>query len=303
MPTRDRSLVLVPILVAGLTLTAAAQDAPDLPTTADRPGHRESAEQHDEAPPPEVETPPLPEGMTLDEVLERAASPPPAAWPDPVPDTRPYVFAFVEQLEWRFGADDAPDHLGWEAWGWAGGDINKLWWKHEGEAVFAGSDRGETETDLLYSRLVTPFWSVQAGAQYANEWHGGEYEDRVSAAVALQGLVPYKIELDASGYLSEDGDVTVELEAEYDVRITQRLVVQPRLEAGIAAQDIPERRLASGFTDVALDLRLRYELRRELAPYLGIRYDTLLGDTADLAEAASETTDNLRVLAGLRFAF
>lgn len=301
MRTCDHWLVLVPLLV-GLTLPVAAQDNPELPTTADRPNHAESAEEHDDAAPPDVEDPPVPEGMTLDELLDRAASPPPADWPDVVADDRPYLFTFVEQLEWRVAGDDVDNHLGWEAQGWYGGDLHKFWWKQEGEAVFSATDRGESETDLLYSRLFTPFWSMQAGVQYANEW-GDDYRDRFSGVIALQGLAPYKFEVDSSLYVSEDGDVTVELEAEYDLRITQRLVAQPRLETRVAAQDIPDRGLASGFTDVVLDLRLRYEIQRELAPYVGVRYDTLLGDTGDLADAAGEDTDHVRYLAGLRFAF
>lgn len=302
MGMRDSRLVLTALLVTALAFPAAAQEKPEPPSTADRPDHLESAEEHDDGTPQEIEDPSIPEGMTLEELLDRAASPPPADWPDVVPDDRSYLFTFIEQLEWRVAEDDADDHLGWEAQGWYGGDLHKLWWKQEGEAVFAGEDRGESETDLLYSRLFTPFWSVQAGIQYANEWGDDSY-DRWSGVIALQGLAPYKFEVDSSLYVSEDGDVTVELEAEYDLRITQRLVAQPRLGTRVAAQDIPDRGLASGFTDVTLDLRLRYEIRRELAPYLGVRYETLLGGTEDLAEEAGGDTGHVRFLAGLRFAF
>lgn len=303
MPTRNSRFALIVLLgwtISALPLAAQAETEP--PSTKDRPDHLESAQEQDGAPPAEVDDPSIPEGMTLDELLRRAASPPPADWPAVVPDDRRYLFTFVEQFEWRIAENDADDHLGWEAQGWFGGDRNKLWWKQEGEAVFAGRDRGESETDLLYSRLITPFWSLQTGVQYANEW-SDDYDDRWSGVIALQGLAPYKFEIDSSLYVSEDGDVTVELEAEYDLRITQRLVAQPRLETGVAAQDIANRALASGFTDVTLDLRLRYEIRREFAPYIGIRYGTLLGGTKDLAEAAGAETDHRRYLAGLRFAF
>src|SRR5690606_26054241 len=104
--------------------------------------------------------------------------------------------------------------------------FNKFWWKNEGEAVFDGRDEGETETDLLYSRLITPFWNFQVGAQYANEWGEESYKDRWSGVIALQGLAPYKFEIDNSLYISEHGDVTFAFEAEYDIRITQRLVLQ-----------------------------------------------------------------------------
>jgi copper resistance protein B len=116
-------------------------------------------------------------------------------------------------------------------------------------------------------------------------------------------LAPYKFELDNSLYVSEDGDVTFEFEGEYDIRVTQRLVLQPRAEFMLAAQDVPERRLAAGMTDATLDLRLRYEIKRELAPYLGVRYQFLVGETDNIAEAAGADTEHVYFLSGLRFAF
>jgi len=299
-----RSLIGLLIVVAALVLAPPvhAQETSDLPSTAERPGHLESAQDHADKTAPSVEPPPLPEGMTIDEVLEYSANPPPGHFPDPVPDDRTYVFTFIEQLEYRLADDGGTDHLGWEAQGWLGGDFHKFWWKSEGEAAFEGVDEGESETDLLYSRLVTPFWSFQAGLQYANEW-GGDYKDRWSAVVALQGLAPYKFELDSSLYLSEHGDLTLAAEGEYDLRITQRLVLQPRAALGLSAQDVPERGLGSGFTDVKVDLRLRYEFRREVAPYLLVRYTTTLGETRDIAEDAGADTGQWFCGAGLRFAF
>lgn len=308
-----RPLLLLAAL-AGAGSVAAAEPKPDgapegkedaPPTTTERPRHQESARRHATQPyrGGELEEPPLPRGLSLDEVLERANQPSPAGFPAPVPDDRVHVFTFFEQLEYRSGGGDSKDLLGWEAQGWVGGPVVRFWWKNEGEASFAGPDAGETETDLLYSRLVTPFWSVQGGVQHALEWEDGEEEHRWSAVFAVQGLAPYKVELDNSLYLSEDGDVTLEVEAEYDVRITQRLVFQPRAELGFAAQDVPERGLGSGLTDGSVDVRLRYEFWREFAPYVGLRYAFLAGETADLAEREGEDTEELSVLVGLRFAF
>jgi copper resistance protein B len=270
---------------------------------ADHSTHRQSARQHRSGPPPETETPPLPEGMTLDEVLDYSAGPPPAHFPDPVPDDRLYVFTFIEQFEYRAGGDDTPDHLGWKAQGWVGGDFNRFWWKNEGEAAFEGSDAGESETDLLYARLIDPFWNLQTGARYANAWHSGDYDDRLSAVLALQGMAPYKFEVDASLYISEYSDVTLEFEAEYDLGITQRVVLQPRVAMGFSAQDIPERNLGSGMTAANLDLRLRYEIKREFAPYLGIRYQFLVGETDNIAEAAGNDSEQFFFMGGMRLAF
>lgn len=275
-----------------------------MPTTSNRPDHQQSASQHEGSPPQEIETPPLPEGMTLDEVLDYSANPTPAYFPKTVPDDRIYVFTFLELFEYRFANDESADQLGWEAQGWIGNDDDKFWWKNEGEAVFEGADEAEMETDLLYARLITPFWYFQAGVQYASEWPAdGDYVDRWSAAIALQGLSPYKFELDNSLYLSEDGDVTFELEAERDVRITQRLVIQPRVTLGVSAQEISERDLGAGITDSSLELRLRYEIKREFAPYLGIRYRFLVGETDDIAVAVGMDTETLYYVAGARYAF
>lgn len=291
----------LPCLLGALLESAAlpAQSAGEQAASDEHEGHHHAAGgQHDPA-----DTPPLPEGMTLEEVLDYSAKPPPEHFPDPVPDDHAYTFTFVEQLEYRLADSDAADHLGWEAQGWTGGDVHRFWWKSEGEARFEGGDTGESETDFLYARLVSPFWNLQAGLQYANEWRASEYEDRWSAVVALQGLAPYRFEVDGSLYVSEDGDVTLVAEGEYDLRITQRLVLQPRAAIGLSAGDAPERRLGSGLTDVNLDLRLRYEIRRELAPYVLLRYESRLGETADIAEAAGEESGHWFYGAGIRFAF
>jgi copper resistance protein B len=280
-----------------------AQEKKETPLTSDRDGHQESAREHHGGSSSDMKTPPLPEGMSLDDVLVYAQNPPPDHFPVTLQDDRVYVFTFFEKLEYRIADDDTPDHIGWEAQGWVGKDFHKFWWKHEGEAVFEGPDNGETETDLLYSRLVTPFWNFQVGVQYANEWHTDDYEDRWSGVLAFQGLAPYKFELDNALYVSENGDVTFACEAEYDLRISQRLVLQPLAEMHFAAQDISERDLGAGITDVNLDLRLRYEIKREFAPYVGIRYRFLAGETADIAEKSGADTTQLFFMAGIRFAF
>ena len=148
-PRTWQMLVLAMLLAFGAP--AWAQDESDMPSTADRPMHGESAAAQDESAPPAPEIEPaIPAGMTLEEVFNFAESPPPRDFPQPLPDDKLYAFTLFEQLEYRVATDDeTADHLGWEAQGWIGGDFNKFWWKNEGEAVFEGSDEGETETDLL----------------------------------------------------------------------------------------------------------------------------------------------------------
>lgn len=251
----------------------------------------------------DLDSPPLPTGKTLDEVLDYAQGNPPSHFPPAVMDDDVYVFTLLEQLEYRIAGDSGSDEYGWETQGWVGTDFNKFWWKSEGEGVFEGMDEGETENDFLYSRLVSPFWNLQLGAQYANEWKSSSYEDRWSAVLAFQGLLPYKFELDNSIYLSEDADVTLSTEVEYNILLTQRLVLQPRAELGFAAQDVRERELGAGMTDANVDMRLRYDIKRGLAPYVGVRYRFLVGETKNIAEASAQETEQWSFLAGLRLAF
>jgi len=298
------NLVLALPMFLVLAVPAWGQEKEELPSTASRPGHGQSAAKNeDPMPPTEQITPAIPEGMTIEEVFDYAESPPPEDYPEAIHDDRLYVFTLFEKVEYRASGDNGTsDRFGWEAQGWVGGDVNKFWWKNEGEAVFDGHDEGETETDLLYSRLVTPFWNVQAGAQYANEWNEEEYDDRWSGVITLQGLAPYKFEIDNSLYISEEGDLTFEFEGEYDIRVTQRLVIQPLAGLSLAVQDIPERDLGAGLTDVNLDLRIRYEFKRELAPYIGVRHRFLVGETRGIARTRGEETEQYFIVAGLRFA-
>jgi copper resistance protein B len=301
MRTLEKGSALAIVLFA-LAMPSPVRAAEELPSTAARPDHAASADRHRDEPEDWPETPPLPDGMSLDDVLDRAARPPPDHYPDPVPDDDLHGFVLVEQLEYRVRSGDG-DQLGWEAQGWVGWDYDRLWVKSEGEAVFEGPDEGESETDVLYSRRITPFWSAQIGFQYANGWESGQYDDRWSGALALQGLAPGHVEVDLSMYVSDAADVTFELEAEYNLRITQRLVLQPRAELGFSAQDVPSRDLGSGMTDASLDLRLRYELEREIAPYVGARFRFLVGETADIAAAAGRDASPIFFVAGARLAF
>ena len=244
--------------------------------------------------------PSLPEGMTLDEVLDLSAQPSPFA--PPVSDNDIYTFILLEQIEYRLPEDGA-ERLGWEGQGWIGYDYDKLWWKTEGEYEFEGTDSGEAENDLLYSRLITPFWNLQFGVQYANTWGAGNESDTWSGVIALQGLAPGSFEVDTSLYLSENADVTLATELEYNIRITQRLILQPRMEFTLAAQDIPSQGIGAGLTSTNLDLRLQYEIERRFTPYIGVRYSFLSGETADMAAAMGNDREQLFLVAGLRWAF
>lgn len=200
----------------------------------------------------------------------------------------------VDRLEAGFG-DDAETYL-WDVQGWSGGDIHRFWWKAEGEGEFGG-DVEEAEVQALYSRAVSPFWDVQAGVRQDFRADG---EDTTHLVLGVQGLAPHWWEIDAAAFLSTDGDLTARVEAEYDQRITQRLILQPRIEVEASAGDIPELATGAGLTSIEAGLRLRYEIRREFAPYVGVEWSRAFGDTADSIEAAGGEAADTRFVVGLR---
>ena len=200
----------------------------------------------------------------------------------------------IDRLEATFG--DGNETWLWDVAGWTGGDINRFWWKSEGEGDFDGGLE-EAEVQALYGRAVTPFWDVQAGVRQDYRRHG---EDTTHLVLGVQGLAPHWWEVDAAAFLSAEGDLTARVEAEYDQRLTQRLILQPRFEVDLSAGDVPELGLGSGLTSVEAGLRLRYEIRREFAPYIGVEWSRALGDTADLVEAAGGSPGDTRFVIGLR---
>lgn len=183
----------------------------------------------------------------------------------------------------------------WDAQGWYGGDIDKLWLKTEGGGRF-GEKTEDAEVQALWSHAITPWFDVQLGARYDFR----PDPERAYAVVGLQGLVPYLFEVDAAAFLSNEGDLSARMEAEYELLLTQRLILQPRGEVSLAAQEVRELGIGSGINNVALGLRLRYEFAREFAPYVGVEWERKLGNTADFARRAGESVDDLSFVIGVR---
>jgi copper resistance protein B len=202
----------------------------------------------------------------------------------------------VERLE--AGFDDDSETYAWHAQGWYGGDVNRFWWKSEGEGAFE-NELEDAELQLLYSRAVTPYFDLQAGVRQSYL----EGEDRTDLVFGVQGLAPYWFEVGAAAFVSAEGDVTARAEAEYDLRLTQRLILQPSAELNFAAQDIPDLDIGAGFTDAEVGLRLRYEFSRRFAPYVGIEWSSALGETRDIRDALGEDTQSTRALIGVRALF
>lgn len=225
----------------------------------------------------------------------------PEDWPHAVHDSSLHHFVLGEQLEFR--ANDGDDLARWEVEGWLGGDTNRLWLKSEGEVRTAGQAGGDAEVQLLYGRAISPFWDVQLGVRQDVLFGPGSDRERTFAAVGVEGLAPLWFELSPTLFVSDEGDVSARLTATYDLLLTQRLVLQPRLELNAAAHDARKFEIESGFNDIELGLRLRYEIRREIAPYLGFNWLRKLGSTADLARDEGSDVSVPGFVAGVRLWF
>ncbi len=198
----------------------------------------------------------------------------------------------LERFETRL-SDGGEAYL-WDAQGWYGGDLDKLWLKSEGEGDF-GDQLEEAEIQALWSHAIGPFFDLQVGARF-----DFKPETRGHLVAGIQGLAPYMWEVDTALFLSDRGDLTARIEVEYDQKLTQRLILQPRAEVELSAQDIPDIAVGAGLSHVAAGLRLRYEIVPEFAPYIGVEYETALGDTADFARVAGEDPNGFVLLVGLR---
>lgn len=207
-----------------------------------------------------------------------------------------YFFFMADRAELRVDDDGDTSYL-WDVQGWYGGDIDKFWFKSEGEGEF-GEKIESADVEALWSRAFAPFFDYQVGLR--QDLTGPQ---RTYLAAGVQGLAPYLFEVDATAYLSNEGDLTATFEGELDQRITQRLILQPRAEVELAAQDVRELGIGAGLSSIEAGLRLRYEITREFAPYIGIAQEWKIGNAAGLARTEGEDVSATRAVAGVRFWF
>ena len=185
----------------------------------------------------------------------------------------------------------------WDLQGYYGGDIDKFWYKSEGEGSF-GEPIERAELQALWSHAIGPWFDLQTGVRQDFQHNG-----RTRLVAGLQGLAPYRFDIDAAAFLSQKGELSARIEAELDQRITQRLRLQPRAEINLAAQNTREIDVGAGLDRVELGLRLRYEIRRDFAPYIGIAQEWRIGCSADYARAKSDDPSTTSFVAGMRLWF
>jgi len=208
----------------------------------------------------------------------------------------PLLYMFkADQFEWRDG--DEGNIAAFEGHFWAGKDLNKLWIKSE---VEVNEDETESaELQLLYSRAIDANWDLQVGLRSDLK----PEPERNWLALGFYGVSPYWFEIDGAVFVEEDGQVNLRLQAEYEFMLTQKWVLSPEIEINWFSEDDDELGIGSGFSQLEAGLRLRYEITRQIAPYIGINHEQLLGDTEDIADAGGEETSDTQAVAGIRFWF
>ena len=217
-----------------------------------------------------------------------------------VMDNKVYSLVLFDLLEYQHTGAENP--VTWDMLWWIGGDFTRLWIKSEGARSTTVAS-GDVEVQALFSRLFAPFWEWQAGLRLDTRYGAGTDRTRVLAVVGLEGLAPYWFEVEPAVFVSHEGDISARVTTTYDMFVTQRLIAQPRIEVNAAVQDVPEFGVGSGLNDLDLGFRLRYEIRREYAPYVGISWLRRFAGTADLARLSGGAVSDLAAVGGLRVWF
>jgi len=201
----------------------------------------------------------------------------------------------VDRLERSYARDG--NSTAYDAQAWFGRDYNRLVIKAEGDV--ARGKLQEARTELLWGHAIATFWDTQLGVRYDS----GIGPDRGWLALGVQGLAPYWFEVDAAAYVGDNGRTALRLGAEYELLLTQKLILQPRIELNLYGKSDTARGIGSGLSEAQTGLRLRYEFTRQFAPYIGVERASKFGQTADLARAEGEKSAETRWVAGVRFWF
>jgi copper resistance protein B len=222
-----------------------------------------------------------------------------AAFPDveghAVHDQAVNYFVLLDQFEWQAAADGSGLNL--DSKGWIGRDRDRLWLRAEGDSEEGRV--GEAQAHVLYGRHFSRWWDIVGGIR--QDFRPGPAQ--TWAAIGVQGLAPYWFEIEATAYVGASARTHVRFEVEYELLLTNRLVLQPLAEVEIFGKSDPQRGVGAGVSTTDIGFRLRYEFRREVAPYVGVAWSNKWGQTADFAEAAGEDAGGARLVTGVRLWF
>ena len=220
--------------------------------------------------------------------------------PPPIHDDRKYSYTLFDLFEYRPKGRDSD--VRWDIESWNGGDYRRFFVKTEGERSTIGADY-DADLQLLSSRLVRPFTEIQYGVRLQGRKFGGANVARPQAVLGIESRLPYNYAIESALYLDPHGKLSADFTATKDLLLTQRLILQGRFETNVALQEAERFGLGSGVNDVELGLRLRYEIRREFAPYLGISYGRSFGRTATYVRQSGGEASQTRFVAGVRLWF
>ena len=228
-----------------------------------------------------------------------------ADWPHPVNDQERRLFTLVDVLEYRPSTakrESASDYR-WDIEGWYGGDYNRLWFKSEGQRDTAFKADYDVDFQLLYGRFIRKYYDVQVGGRVETQPFRGANVTRGQTVIGVQGLVPYNYEVEAALFIDQGGKVSGRVSLTKDFLLTQRLILQGRFETNAAVQRVERFTTGSGLNNLEFGIRLRYEIRREFAPYIGFSLDRSFGETATLVRQEGGDPSQVRFVAGLRMWF
>lgn len=199
------------------------------------------------------------------------------------------------ELEYARGSGSRGQVVDAEAW--YGGDYNKAWFKLEAERQ--GGKLESSRSEALWDRVFATFWSTQLGVRHDT----GPGGSKNWLAFGVRGLAPYWFDTEATLYVGSSGALAARAEMRYELLLTQRLILQPQVEANFYSKDDPQREVGAGLSELDLGLRLRYEIRRQFAPYVGVSWKRQFGGTADYARQAGERVRSTQWVAGVRIWF
>lgn len=303
-------MIIMPAVLAFPPVVAGQAPSASPPAQSHEPHGHEASQQKPQPPPPPKQGHPThnpgdpapyppgqppPTGLPPVTDEDRKAAFPELHGQHTVHDDAVFSYVLFDQLEWQAG--DGVTGLSWDNKGWIGRDVNRFWFRTEGEA--GDGDLSEAEAHALYGRAIARWWDLVVGVR--QDVRPGPA--RTWAAVGIQGLAPYWFEVEATAYVGESGRTHLRLESEYELLLTNRLVLQPLVEVDIYGKSDPERGLGAGLSSMNAGLRLRYEIRREFAPYVGVTWNRRFFDTADLAKAEGEGIGGARLALGVRVWF
>jgi len=227
---------------------------------------------------------------------------PPQHWPAPVNDQEHRLFTLVDVLDYRpkISGGQGHDDYRWDIEGWYGGDYNRLWFKSEGQRDTAFKADYDVDFQLLYGRFIQKHYDLQMGGRVETQSFKGRNVTRGLGVIGIEGLVPYNYEFESALFIDQDGKVSARLSFTKDLLLTQRLIFQTRFETNAAVQRVERFTTGSGLNNLEFGVRLRYEIRREFAPYVGISFDRSFGETATLVRQDGGDPTQVRFLVGVR---